>query len=329
MLIRALSVTFSISFKFEQGIKATVNFKMAKVVEERDGLILSLSWHPSGDYLAVVGSDGALKVWQMNVTPYKLIFEKVRERSVRRVEWSPSGTRLVTAGFDSVAVVYRFTNETPPFTEQMTLKEHSNELKTCRWSKDEKYLVTTSRDKLVCVWEVDSTDDPLNAVHSGHTADVKDAAFSSDATMLASVSFDGTLKLWDTESEISAVQSFSDHKGTVWSLAFNPKNDDIVTIGEDGKAILYSKSDDVYDKVRELELQKPGEPLYSIVYSGDGWIIAGSERKIFFVDEDLESVVKEIKSPQIGDVNCVALCPTNRGILAAGSDDGTVILLEC
>ena len=42
-----------------------------------------------------------------------------------------------------------------------------------------------------------------------------------------------------------------------------------------------------------------------------------------------ESVVKEIKSPQIGDVNCVALCPTNRGILAAGSDDGTVILLEC
>ena len=300
---------------------------MAQVVEERDCLILGLSWHPSGDYLAVVGSDGVLRVWQMNLHPFKLLFETRRDRSIRRCEWSPSGTRLAIAGFDAIGIVYKFTNGDPPFVEQMKLKGQDNELKTCRWSKDEKFLVTTSRDHSVWIWDAQGDDDMI-AIHSGHTADVKDAAFSSDGSMLASVSFDGTMKLWDTESESAAVQSFGDHKGTVWSLAFNPKNDDIVTIGEDGKAILYTKSEDVYSKARELELQKELEPLYSVVFCDDGWIIAGSERKIFFVDEGLEAVVMEMKSPQVGDINCIAPSPVNKDLLAVGNDDGTVILLN-
>ncbi|MCG9127038.1 hypothetical protein JT359_05485 [Candidatus Poribacteria bacterium] len=32
----------------------------------------------------------------------------------------------------------------------------------------------------------------------GHTTDVQDLAFSPDATLLASGSFDGTILLWDT-----------------------------------------------------------------------------------------------------------------------------------
>jgi WD40 repeat protein len=146
--------------------------------------------------------------------------------------------------------------------------------------------------------------------------------------MIASASFDGTVKIWDALSEGAAVQTLADHRGTVWSLAFAQGTGDLVSIGEDGKALLYQKVGEVYALKRAVELQKYLEPLYSVVFCDGSWIVAGSERILFWLDEALESVERTLKSTQIGDINCLCPDPGDHSLLALGSDDGTVILLR-
>jgi WD40 repeat protein len=302
------------------------------VVEERDAIILDLDWHPSGDFLAAVGSDGDLKVWCVSQSNPSLLFQKHRDRSVRRCEWSPSGNFIATAGFDGKCIVYGFSrNSDPKFSVRKRLEGHENEVKSCRWSPDERFLATASRDRSVWVWNMQpqgDLDDECIAVHRGHTADVKDVAFSPDGSLIASASFDGTVRIWDAISEDAAVQTLGKHQGTVWSLAFSKQTDDLVSVGEDGKAILYQKVGGVYEYRRELELQKYLDPLYTVVFCDGGWVVAGSDRILFWIDGEVTRVVMSLNSPQIGDVNCAIPCPTNHSLIAVGSDDGTVMLLN-
>lgn len=302
-------------------------FKMQ--IEERDAIVLDINWHPSGQYLASVGSDGILHIFEISsdMTQSKLIFSDKRKRSVRRVEWSPDGNLLVTAGFDSIGVIYQFDPQSNPVCKSTeTLEEQENEMKSARWSPDGKSIVTCNRNKSIWVWS--SEDQECLAVHRGHKADVKDVSFSPDGHFICSVSFDGTFKTWDPLNESGEIQSFDEHEGTVWSLGFNPNNDDVVTVGEDGKAILYAREGEKYSFSKSIQLQKDLQPLYSVSYCDENecWVIAGSERIIFFVDYDLNEITKEVHTNHIGDINCCRQCPTHPNIFATCSDDGTVVL---
>lgn len=300
-------------------------------IEERDAIVLDISWHPSGQYLASVGSDGFIHVFEIfpDLNSSKLIFSDQRQRSVRRVEWSPDGKKFVTAGFDSIGVIYQFDPQSDPVCKLLeTLEGHENEMKSARWSPDGNSIATCNRDKSLWIWTSDDGD--CIAIHRGHTADVKDISFSPDGLLIGSVSFDGTFKTWDPFDEGGEIQSFSEHEGTVWSLAFNPNNNDVVTIGEDGKAILYQRNGESYSYARSLQLQKNLQPLYSVTYctENENWIITGSERVIFYVDEDLENITNKIHTDHIGDINCCRPSPTSPNVLATCSDDGTVVLIN-
>ena len=293
------------------------------LVHERDAIVLDISWHPSGNYLASVGSDGVLDISDVSsLENIKSIYTNKRSRSVRRVEFSPNGKFLVAAGFDNKAVIYSFNPDSEDVCKvQERLEGQDFEIKSARWSADGESIATCSRDKSVWIWS--SEDGESLAIHRGHTADVKDVAFSPDQALVASVSFDGTLKTWIPDDESGEIQTFSEHSGTVWSLGFSPDGD-IATIGEDGKAILYIKEDENYVFSKSIELQNNLQPLYSIVYSNGKWIIAGSERIIFFVDDEFNQIIDKLPTQHIGDINSCKPCPTNPNLLATCSDDGTV-----
>lgn len=83
------------------------------------------------------------------------------KRTVRSIAWSPSGTSLATASFDSTVAIWERAhgdnddeNYTPGEWECVsTLEGHESECKSVAYSYNGALLASCSRDKSVWVWE--------------------------------------------------------------------------------------------------------------------------------------------------------------------------------
>lgn len=78
---------------------------------------------------------------------------------------------------------------------------------------------------------------------TGHTGHVKGAAFSPNGRLLASVSADTTVKVWDTSNlaeDVYEVATLKGHTGSVEGVAFSPDNRTLATASADGTVRVWN-----------------------------------------------------------------------------------------
>ncbi len=178
-------------------------------------------------------------------------------------EWSPDGTRVVSASSDGTARVWdaatgqtvlTLTNHTGPVSYAvyspdgkriaiaeehtaliwdattgrllLTLKGHTAGVNWVAFSPDNKWIVTSGEDQTARLWDA-ATGAP-GLILRGHTDRVDSATFSPDGTRIVTASGDMTVKIWDAASG-KLLNTLTGHKANVLSALYSPDGQYIIS----------------------------------------------------------------------------------------------------
>lgn len=254
---------------------------IAQTLQEHGSQILSLALSRDGKLLAAAHSNNTISLWDME--SYQIIKQSLRGR---QVAFNPNGKTLVS--IDSPDnVVLRSKLALWDVKTLQPIREVPLALYDMAFSPDGKILALRDRDG-INLWDAETLQPigkPLQRT-VGHIM-----AFSPDGKILAASYDDGTITLWNVETQLPIDLLPGTGNGDwIISLAFSP----------DGK-ILASGSDNDIILLWDVETHQPiGEPLrargglYALAFSPDGKILAsgGNDATIILWHISFQSWVK-------------------------------------
>ncbi|CAB1440481.1 unnamed protein product [Pleuronectes platessa] len=105
---------------------------------------------------------------------------------------------------------------------RLAIPAHKAEILSCDWCKYDQNLVATgSVDCSVCVWDLRNVRQPVSQLQ-GHTYAIRRVKFSPfSPTVLASCSYDFTVRFWDHSREQPLLDTVEHHSEFVCGLDFN------------------------------------------------------------------------------------------------------------
>jgi guanine nucleotide-binding protein subunit beta-2-like 1 protein len=130
-----------------------------------------------------------------------------------------------------------------PIVLRGILKGHNGWVTCIATSENPDIIVSGSRDKTVCIWQITRESESQYGVPkrsmTGHSHFVQDLAISSDGQFALSGSWDGTLRLWDLNFG-TTTRRFVGHTKDVLSVAFSADNRQIVSGSRDKTIKLWN-----------------------------------------------------------------------------------------
>lgn len=192
-----------------------------------------------------------------NIGKIEIRMKVQHQGEVNRARYMPQNHFIVaTRGPDPELYVFdlskhpSFPEEGSVFSPQAVCVGHTKEGYGMAWSKlKEGHLLSGSEDSTVCLWDIQagassSTDKGGRKVQAlstfrGHSDVVEDVDWhAKDPHMIASVSDDRSIRIWDTREPQKAVHIVPNaHEADVNCVAFNPINEMIFATGSADKMV--------------------------------------------------------------------------------------------
>jgi WD40 repeat protein len=158
------------------------------------GYVSSVCWSANGKQIMSGSWDGRVRVW--NVKRGERILEiKTGHEDVWAAIYSPDNKQIATGGFSKNTVKIWDAK----LGELITTLKHDYIVCSLAWTSDGKQLISASYG-LIRIF--DTATWRLAAILGGHRSYVNAIALSRDNRLLASTSDDGTVRLWNLETNL-------------------------------------------------------------------------------------------------------------------------------
>ena len=175
--------------------------------------------------LASSSGDRTIKLWDVK-TGECLKTYRGHGEAIYAIAFSPDGKILASGSGDNTIRLW----DTVTDRCYQILYGHSNQIVSLDFSADGKTLVCASLDRLVKLWDIE-TGKCLHTIQ-GYTDWAFPIAFApqqNNPPILAGVSNDYTVRLWNTKTE--KCQILSGHRDHVWSVAYNSRGTKLASCG--------------------------------------------------------------------------------------------------
>lgn len=307
----------AMSYGFTHSIQAetTVNWSSTAAIQcqatnfrDRVGtgvVLTALAASPSGESLAAAGEDRRIRIIHTAdlTTTQTLIGHRDR---IRSVAFDREGRFLASAGNDGQLFLYDCAADyqtTHRFAGNPALSD------IAFGPRDPRLAIVGFSGRVTVI-------DPDHQTSRGFdcgSRDLRAVAFRDDLGVLAVGGRDGRLLLLDPENgQIIAAETL--HRGRIRGLCFHRQSNGIVSIGEDGTAIVYdTKNQRVLHRIEV----SPGKLFSVSVLNSQLVAVAGSDNHIRILNTDEGKVVRGLED-HIGSVTCLA--STGTSLLSAGFD---------
>ena len=273
--------------------------------------------------------------------------------TVWTAEYSPDGTRILTAGEDGTAKVWdaetgvcvrTFRGHVGPVhcaafhptaaravtagqdgTARVwdlatgecahTLRAHAGGVTSVAFAPSGKLLATAGRDLAARLWDPDTGREM--SVLNGHKAMLNSVAFSPDGTRLVTASGDHSARVWDvtTGTELQCVRGVA--TTIMYSARFSPDGHRLVTTGGAGVLRVWTAA----TGAEQDRLLGHTGFVFSAAFSPDGKAIASAgEDRVVRVWEALSKKVLATFRGHAAMVRSVAFRPDGRRLVTAGRD---------
>ncbi|KAI9770961.1 MAG: hypothetical protein M1840_002665 [Geoglossum simile] len=165
--------------------------------------------------------------------------------------------------------------------------------------------------------------DACRSTLEGHSGNVNAVAFSPDGQLIASVSNDETVRLWETATG-SCRSTLEGHSGNVRAVAFSPDGQLIASTSWDGTVRLWETATGPCRST----LEGHSGCVHAVAFSPDGQLIASaSDDETVWLWKTATGSCRSTLEGNSGSVSVVAFSPDGQ-LIASASGDKTVRLWE-
>ncbi|XP_051564375.1 F-box-like/WD repeat-containing protein TBL1X [Myxocyprinus asiaticus] len=200
----------------------TKDGNLSSKLGQHKGPIFALKWNKKGNSILSAGVDKTTIIWDAHTGEAKQQFS-FHSAPALDVDWQ-NNTTFASCSTDMCIHVCRLGSERP----LKTFQGHTNEVNAIKWDPSGMLLASCSDDMTLKIWSMKQD----SCVHNlqAHNREIYTIKWSPTGvgsnnpnanTLLASASFDSTVRLWDVERGV-CVHRLTKHQEPVYSVAFSP-----------------------------------------------------------------------------------------------------------
>ncbi len=278
----------------------------------------SVSWNPDGCEFAAGIGDHTIRIYEADGSGATVV--EGHTRAVSNVVWSPDRTHIVSDSIDRMVRIWNVREQ--KVAAIMSGYEDPGryfkelEPRGLAWSADGSQIASAYFGDHYEIRTWSSKGIP-GMVFKGHQFHLYQVAYSPLNGQLASVSQDGTVRLWNSDGTAATVCNVGQ---LLESVAWKPDGTQLASGCDNGTIQLWRP-----DGKPAALLQGHADRSTSIDWSGDGrWIASGSRDntvRLWSAEGEPHSVFRG----HVGQVQCVRWRPNSDKILSSGTD-GTIRL---
>ncbi|CAF0758546.1 unnamed protein product [Brachionus calyciflorus] len=200
----------------------TTNGQLRSTLGQHKGPIFALKWNKKGNYILSAGVDKTTIIWDAQTGTCQQQFS-FHTAPALDVDWQ-NDTSFASCSTDQKIHVCRLGSHQPI----KTFQGHQNEVNAIKWDPQGKLLASCSDDMTLKIWTL-SRDTWLHNLQA-HNKEIYTIKWSptgpgtlnpNSNLILASASFDSTVRLWDVERG-ECLHTLNRHTEPVYSVAFSP-----------------------------------------------------------------------------------------------------------